>query len=79
MAMYYQENNKYPDSTNDFNYLKNNVLDEYGELEDISNVLASDSYNADNDSDPKTYKLELVSSKSDKTYIVTPNGVTTSP
>ena len=79
MSMFYQENNKYPDTTNDFEELKNDVLIDYGEIPDLDEYVKSHNYSADNDSDPKTYELELVSSKTNKTYIITPNGVTTSP
>jgi|AntRauTorckE6833_2_1112554.scaffolds.fasta_scaffold69229_2 general secretion pathway protein G len=79
MNMFYQDNNKYPVSTNNYNDLINDVLIEYGEIPDLDEYVKSHNYSADNDSDPKTYELELVSSKTNKTYIITPNGVTTSP
>src|SRR6056297_4247132 len=76
MSMFYQEHDKYPDTTNDFEELKNDILIEYGEIDDISEYIVSHDYSVDNDADPKTYQLELVSSKKNKTYIITPDGLT---
>ena len=77
MNMFYQDNNKYPSDTYDFIEIKDNILSEYGQLGDIKEVLDSHSYTVNNESDPKFYKLQLISSKSDKTYIITPDNVKT--
>jgi len=80
MAMYYQDNQQFPSSNgdNEYNYLRENILIEYGELPDISKHIREDEYTVDNASDPKTYELEIKSSNTDKIYKIKPNGINTS-
>lgn len=76
MSMYIQDHNRYPESIYNYNQLKDDLLNEYGELSDITEIIKSDNYEVDNSSNPKTYTLKLVSSKTNKIYIITPTGFT---
>ena len=80
MNMYYEENNKYREtsSQNKFKDLIENKLNEYGEISSIKRFLDSNTYIVDNSSNPKTYKLKLISSFTKKVYIITPKGINTS-
>ena len=77
MEAYHQENDIYPivNSENEYKYLKNNILKEYGELPDISKYIKDDNYSVENNLIQKDYELRIESSNTQNTYIISPDGV----
>ena len=75
MNMYYQDYNKYPETTseNELVDLVNNKLEEYGKITNIFEHIKSDNYYVNNNSEPKTFTLIIISNNTNKEYILTPN------